>query len=33
VYRWVQGFTPLLVGAARPCRHSVGDRGTSTRPM
>ena len=26
VYRWVQRFTPLLVDAARPCRHSVGDR-------
>jgi transposase, IS6 family len=26
VYRWVQRFTPLLVDAARPCRHTVGDR-------
>jgi transposase-like protein len=26
VYRWVQRFTPLLVDAARPCRHRVGDR-------
>jgi transposase, IS6 family len=26
VYRWVQRFTPLLVQAARPCRHGVGDR-------
>ena len=26
VYRWVQRFTLLLVGAARPCRHAVGDR-------
>jgi transposase-like protein len=26
VFRWVQRFTPLLVDAARPCRHSVGDR-------
>ena len=26
VYRWVQRFTPLVVEAARPCRHSVGDR-------
>src|ERR1700686_3844588 len=26
VYRWVQRFTPLLVDAARPCRHAVGDR-------
>jgi hypothetical protein len=24
--RWVQRFTPLLVDAARPCRHAVGDR-------
>ncbi|CAN5325015.1 hypothetical protein BH20ACT3_BH20ACT3_00700 [soil metagenome] len=26
LYRWVQRFTPLLVEAARPCRHGVGDR-------
>jgi IS6 family transposase len=26
VYRWVQHFTPLLVDAARPCRHAVGNR-------
>jgi transposase, IS6 family len=26
VYRWVQRFTPLLVDAARPCRHAPGDR-------
>jgi transposase, IS6 family len=26
VYRWVQHFTPLLVDAARPCRHRPGDR-------
>jgi transposase, IS6 family len=26
VYRWVQRFTPLLAGTARPCRHAVGDR-------
>ena len=26
VYRWVQRFAPLLAEAARPCRHSVGDR-------
>jgi transposase, IS6 family len=26
VYRWVQRFTPLLADAARPCRHSAGDR-------
>jgi IS6 family transposase len=22
----VQRFTPLVIEAARPCRHSVGDR-------
>jgi transposase-like protein len=26
VYRWVQRFTPLLMDAARPCRHAPGDR-------
>jgi transposase-like protein len=26
VYRWVQRFTPLLLDAARPCRHVPGDR-------
>jgi transposase, IS6 family len=26
IYRWVQKFTTLLINAARPCRHSVGDR-------
>src|SRR5437764_12240947 len=26
VYRWVQRFTPLLGGWARPCRHAVRDR-------
>jgi transposase, IS6 family len=26
VYRWVRRFTPLLAEAARPCRHTVGDR-------
>jgi IS6 family transposase len=25
-YRWVQRFTPLLIEAARPCRHAPGDR-------
>ena len=25
-YRWVQRFTPLLIDAARPCRHAAGDR-------
>ena len=26
LFRWVQRFTPLLVDAARPCRHATGDR-------
>ena len=26
IYRWVQRFTPLLIDAARPCRHAVGGR-------
>ncbi len=26
VYRWVQRFTPLLIEAARLCRHLSGDR-------
>ncbi len=26
LYRWVQRFTPLILDAARPCRHAVGDR-------
>jgi transposase-like protein len=26
VYRWVQRFTPLLIDAARSCRHAPGDR-------
>jgi IS6 family transposase len=26
IYRWVQRFTPLAIDAARPSRHSVGDR-------
>jgi len=26
VYRWVQRFTPLVIDAARPCRHGAGDR-------
>jgi transposase, IS6 family len=26
IYWWVPSLTPLLVEAARPCRHSVGDR-------
>jgi IS6 family transposase len=26
LYRWVQRFTPLLIDAARPCRHVAQDR-------
>jgi transposase-like protein len=26
IYRWVQRFTPLVIDATRPCRHSAGDR-------
>lgn len=26
IYRWVQRFTPLVIDAARPCRHVPGDR-------
>ena len=26
ISRWVQRFTPLLIDAARPCRHATGDR-------
>ena len=26
VYRWVRRFTPLLIDAARLCRHVPGDR-------
>ena len=26
VYGWVQRCTPLLIDAARPCRHALGDR-------
>jgi IS6 family transposase len=26
IYHWAQRFTPLLIGAARPCRHVPGDR-------
>src|SRR5437764_14114013 len=25
IYRWVQRFTPLLIDAARACRHCPGD--------
>ena len=26
MHRWVQRSTPMVIEAARPCRHSVGDR-------
>ncbi len=26
LFRWVQRFTPLVIDAARPCRHAVGRR-------
>ena len=26
LYRWVQRFTPVLIDAARPMRHTVGDQ-------
>jgi IS6 family transposase len=26
IYRWVQRYPPVVIAAARPCRHSVGDR-------
>ena len=26
LFRWVRRFTPLLIDAARPCRHAVGRR-------
>jgi IS6 family transposase len=26
IFRWVQRFTPMLVDAARPCRHATGSR-------
>jgi hypothetical protein len=26
IYRWVRRFTPLLIDAARPCRHAPGLR-------
>lgn len=33
LYRWVQRFTPLLIEAARPCRHALGRVGSLMRPM
>src|SRR3979490_3353708 len=32
VYRWVQRFTPLLIDAARPCRHAPVGTPLSARP-
>jgi transposase-like protein len=32
VYRWVQRFTPLLIDAARPCRHVVALQNGFTGP-
>jgi transposase-like protein len=26
IFRWVHRFTPLLIEAARPCRHATGDQ-------
>ena len=26
LFRWVQRFTPLLINAARPCRHAGNSR-------
>src|SRR4051812_41049098 len=26
LYRWVQRFTPLVIDAARPCRHAAGEQ-------
>jgi IS6 family transposase len=26
LFRWVQRFTPMLIDAARPCRHAAGSR-------
>ena len=33
IYRWVQRFTPLLIDAARPCRHTRAIAGLWTRRM
>ena len=33
VFRWVQRFTPLLIDAARSCRHVPGDRGVPMKRM
>ena len=33
VYRWVQRFTPLLMDAARPCRHVLEIVGSWMRRM
>ena len=26
IFRWLQRFSPLLIDAARPCRHAPGGR-------
>jgi IS6 family transposase len=31
IFRWVQRFSPLLIGAARPCRHAPVIAGSWTR--
>jgi len=33
IYRWVQRFTLLIIEAARPCRHNVGDRLLGPPPL
>jgi len=33
IYWRVQRFTPLVIEAARPCRHSVGDSCSSMKLM
>jgi IS6 family transposase len=32
IYRWVHRFTPLLIDAARPCRHVPAIAGSSMQP-
>jgi transposase-like protein len=32
IYRWVLRITPLLADAAKPCRHTVGDRWQTGTP-
>jgi len=33
IYRWVQRFTPLLIGASDPATTSPGIASLSTRPL